>query len=173
MQFIVLSGFDRAIMALSSAPRPRKMTCHNLFITYIYVRSAYLISRQLPQKGELSDFKLPTPGVFLKLCFVVPLHMFVCDSFFFTHAAHPRRRTKTQASTRTKQGGRLEMSDEEERTCKYIEKGKCHLCYVRSLNRSNLMQPQRSSRGFCYLWVMLFLNYVLKSCRTLIRTIQF
>lgn len=82
MQFIVLSGFGRAIMALSSAPRPRKMTCHNLFITYVYVRSAYLISRQLPQKGELSDFKLPTPGVFLKLCFVVPLHMFVCDSFF-------------------------------------------------------------------------------------------
>lgn len=58
------------------------MTCHDLFITYVYVRSAYLISRQLPQKGELSDFKLLTLGLFLELCVVVLLHMFLRDSFF-------------------------------------------------------------------------------------------
>lgn len=58
------------------------MTCHNLLITYVYVRSAYLISRQLSQKGELSDFKLLTPGVFLELCLIVLLHMFLRDSFF-------------------------------------------------------------------------------------------
>ena len=69
-------------MALASPPPPRKLTCRNLFITYVYVRSAYLISRQLSQKGELSDFKLLTPSVFLELCSVVLLHMFVCDSFF-------------------------------------------------------------------------------------------
>ena len=68
------------------------MTCQNLFITYVYVRSVYLISRQLSQKGELSDFKLLTLSV-----------LFRCSStyvrvrfFLSTHAAHPRRRTETQ-----------------------------------------------------------------------------
>lgn len=58
------------------------MTCHDLFITYVYVRSAYLISRQLLQKGELSDSNLLTLGAFLVLCFIVVLHMFVRDPFF-------------------------------------------------------------------------------------------
>ena len=126
--WVSLGGFDRAIIALAS---PRKMTCHNLFITYVYVRSAYLISRQLSRKGELAIL-----SCWLLVCFLSCVSSFLASTYvlvrFFlsTHAAHPRRRTKTQASTRTKQGGRLEMPDEEEGTCKHIEKSKCHLCLL-------------------------------------------
>ena len=43
--------------------------------------------------------------------------------FLSLDAAHPRRGTKTKASSRTKQGGRFEMPDEKEATCKHFEKG--------------------------------------------------
>lgn len=60
---------------------PRKTTCHDLFITYVYVRSGYLISRQFSQKGEWSDLNFLTVFVIFHLLFLfVPLHMFVRDS---------------------------------------------------------------------------------------------
>lgn len=45
-------------------------------------------------------------------------------------AAHPRRRTETEASTRTEQGGCFEMSDEAKGTCKHAEKGWCPIYFL-------------------------------------------
>lgn len=69
------------------------MTCRDLFITYVYVRSAYLISRQLPQKGELSDFKLLTLGLFLS-CVSLFFYICSCAILFFHSCSSPQTKNR-------------------------------------------------------------------------------
>ena len=125
------------------------MTCHNLLITYVYVRSAYLISRQLSQKGELSDFKLVTPGVFLELCFVV-LSFYICSCaiLFFplmqlTPDEEQRRKLRRERNKVAASKCRMKRK-EHVNTLR-----KVGATFARSLNRFRLMQTLRGSRNLC------------------------